>query len=474
MCYTEFKFSENIFSKVQGGNTEMFVGREKELAQLIKIFHSAKKETVLIYGKRRIGKSTLISEAAKGFDGKVIAIVCIRSTFHGNIGLLSRNVSLALGLPDLHMTSLADIFHFLSTQNQKFLVVIDEYQYMKEAGRPGEVDSHMQNIIDQLSDNICLVLCGSYVSVMKELLEEENPLFGRFTQIIHLEEFDYRESALFYPDSTMPDKITWYSVFGGSPYVLSTIDTKDSLKNNVIQLLLPATGILRSYIENIMLREIEKSYDVRILEIIGNGKKRYSDIASALGGDKNGLLSKQLNNLMDMETIAKIFPINKPHDKKKSFYSVRDNLMRFYFTFLFGNDGVISHIGENAYYNRFIEPYLTEFISRRFEDIVLQYFGRLTRSEVRTDILDIGSYWYDDSVHKKNGEFDCVVKTDSGYEFYECKFYKNPISRAECDREAAQVRAIPEISASRVGFVCSGGFDFTSDDYVLITGDDLF
>lgn len=88
---------------------------------------------------------------------------------------------------------------------------------------------------------------------------------------------------------------------------------------NIRKLLISSTGILRMYIENVLLREIGKAYDVRILEVIGNGKKRYSDIQSVVARNDNGSLSKQMNNLMDMETITKVFPINRPDDKKKVF-----------------------------------------------------------------------------------------------------------------------------------------------------------
>ena len=161
-----------------------------------------------------------------------------------------------------------------------------------------------------------------------------------------------------------------------------------SVEENIKKFLIPSTGILHMYIENVMLREIGKAYDVRIFEIIGNGKKKYSGIKSGVTKDDNGLLSKQLKNLTDMETIAKTFPINRPDDKKKSFYVIKDNLMRFYFTFLFGNDRVISRIGDDAFYRQFVE-------------------GKLARTGQRTDIQDIDSYWYDDPANKKNGEFDC-------------------------------------------------------------------
>lgn len=452
----------------------MFVGREKELMELRRVMNTGKKEAVLIYGKRRIGKSALISEAAKSFNGIIIEHMCVKSTFEGNLELLNRDVSLALGLPNMHMTSLSDIFRLLSAQSQPVLIVLDEYQYMKESAKKGEVDSYMQNIIDHMSDQIRLILCGSYISVMKELLEEDNPLFGRFTCIMHIDVFDYKDASLFYPDADTRDKLIYYALFGGSPYVLSVIDTHSTIAENIKKLLIPSTGLLRMYIENVMLREIGKAYDVRILEVIGNGKKKYSDIQSVVARNDNGSLSKQLNHLQDMETITKVFPINRPDDKKKSFYQIRDNLMRFYFTFLFGNDGVISRIGDDAFYKQFMENQILAFVSRRFEEIVQQYFGRIVRSGNRTDILDIGSYWYDDRVHKKNGEFDCVVKSTAGYEFYECKFYHHPMTEQECREEQKQMEAIPDVMPAVTGFVCSAGFDFNDDKYRLISGDELF
>jgi len=131
----------------------MFVGREKELVKLRQVINTDKKEAVLIYGKRRIGKSTLITEAAKDFDGIVIEYVCVKSTFEGNLELLNRDVAMALGLPDMHLTSLSDIFRLLSAQDKPVLIVLDEYQYMKESAKKGEVDSYMQEVIDHMSDN---------------------------------------------------------------------------------------------------------------------------------------------------------------------------------------------------------------------------------------------------------------------------------------------------------------------------------
>ncbi len=451
----------------------MFVGREKELAILKQQFDSDRKTAILVYGKRRIGKSTLLLKAAETFDGIVINHLCVQSTYEGNMDLLSRSICQGLEFPSIRFEDLYALFDFLNKQDKKILLIIDEYQYLKNTKKAREIDSLMQSVIDRMSNNINVVLCGSYITIMRELLEEENPLFGRFTAIIHLNEFDYYDAAKFYPQSSIRRKVENYAVFGGSPYVLSNIDSNISLEQNIIHLLLPETGILRSYIENVILREIQKTFDTRILEIIGNGKKKYSEINSMLG-ISNGLLDKQLKNLMNMETISKVSPINKPNDKRKTFYIINDNLMRFYFTYIFGNAGIIERIGEETFFKQFISASIQEFVSRRFEDIGNQYFQRKAKEGKILNVVDIGSFWYDDSERKISGEFDCVLKRTAGYDFYECKFYKEPMKVEECKKEEMQVNQIKGLSIHEMGFICLGGFDFQTDEYKLVSGEMLF
>lgn len=452
----------------------MFLNRKKELQILKEQFSSNSRTAILVYGKRRIGKSYLIAEAARSFDGTVISHLCAQTTLEGNIDLLSRSVCMNLDLPAVHFDTLMDLFTFISNLNRRILIILDEYSYMKEAGRRHEVDSYMQSVIDHLPENVKLILCGSYISVMTELLEEDNPLFGRFTEIIHLDGFDYYEAADFYSESDINRKITNYAVFGGSPYVLSMLNHNVSVKENVMRLILPSTGIIRVYIESVILKEIRKAYDIRIFQALGNGKKRYSELNDYMQGNNNGLLDKQLKNLINMEMIVKTFPINKTNDKKKQFYEISDNLIRFYFTYVFGNESLIYRLGEDVFYETYIQPSLTQFISRRFEQIVMQYFRRLSICRQITDIHDFGTYWYDNPKTHKNGEFDCVLKRSGGYDFIECKFYSHPMSYEECEEEEEQLKQLEGITYRKIGFACSGGFDFNNDRYELINGEDLF
>ena len=455
----------------------MFIGREKELKALASELSTWKKKTaVLIYGKRRVGKSTLINEAARAFDGIVVNHLCVTSTFEGNLELIYKSVSESLSLPNIRFDSLFAMMDYLGTLDKRILLIIDEYPYLKQTKKKNEVDTYMQAVIDRLPENVKLILCGSYITVMKELLTEDNPLFGRFSLIQHIHDFDYYDAAKFYPVLPVREKAAFYGVFGGCPYVLENLETDKSVKDNVIRLLLPETGLIRSHIENVMLKEIQKSFDARILESLGNGKKKYTEIRDYLGNQETGLLDKQLKILLDMETIQKTEPINRRNDKKKQFYEITDNLMRFYFSFIFGRAGTITRIGEEQYYARNIEGTLEQFISRRFEGIVLQYFHRMAVRGKYPDIEDFGSYWYDDPVNRTNGEFDCVIKcTGDLYNFYECKYFDRPMTLQECEQEKDQLRKMQGIEVTGIGFVCAGGFDFESKpDVILIDGEALY
>lgn len=448
----------------------MFVGREKELSDIGKELSLWERKTaILIYGKRRVGKSTLINQASKDFDGIVINHLCVASTFEGNLELIYRSVSEALGLPPIHFDSLSALMDFLAKQEKKILFIIDEYPYLKQSKKQNEVDSYMQTIIDRLPANVKLILCGSYITIMKELLSEGNPLFGRFSLIQHVKDFDYYDSSKFYPELSIMDKVAYYAIFGGCPFVLENLEYGASIEYNIIKFLLAENGIIRSHIENIMLNEIKKAFDTRILEALGNGKKRYSEIADVLKIKETGLLEKQLKILLNMETIQKTEPINRRNDKKKKFYEIVDNLMRFYFAFIFGNSGRISRIGGEQFFRMNIAgEKIRQFISRRFEGIALQYFHRMSGTGEFAEIEDYGSYWYDDPKSKKNGEFDCVVKRKGElFDFYECKYFDRKMTLAECQAEEAQIRQQSGIIPSKIGFICTGGFDF-SGKYILI------
>ena len=212
----------------------------------------------------------------------------------------------------------------------------------------------------------------------------------------------------------------------------------------------------------------------RIFSVIGNGKKRYTEIEDKLDVKKTGNLSKQIKSLIDLEIIARNSPINKIGDNKKSTFEINDNLLRFYFTFIYKNASALLVLGAEAFYDEYIAPALTDFISRRFEGICRDYFSLQVRSGKMKGVRNIGSYYYDDPAHRKNGEFDVALEFADGYEIYEAKYYAQPMPLDEIHREVQQVEEIKELTVKQIGFIAINGFAEKEEPYLYLDGNNIF
>ena len=165
----------------------MFVGREEELKQIRNCLEKDH-QNIVIYGKRKIGKTTLILEAAKQSRRTLLYYECVRSTIRENTDNFVRIALKGRSFPSyVSFSSFEEVFDYIDGLSEKYLVVIDEYPYLKEFEDSDYVDSCFQRIIDRKYRNIDLILSGSHIGMMKQLLEEKNALFGRFTLIIKLE-----------------------------------------------------------------------------------------------------------------------------------------------------------------------------------------------------------------------------------------------------------------------------------------------
>lgn len=454
----------------------MFIGRETELLQLQEILAQPGKHAVMLYGRRRVGKSTLILKAIKNMTCKVIYYECLMTSLEENLRSLEAKVKACYNNKFLHFANLEELFEFVGTQQEKAVIIIDEYAYLKKIENAHYIDSLFQRIIDNSKENIDLVLLGSYVGMMKELLKEENPLFGRFSLVLHITPFDYYDASLFYPELSAAAKPALYAVFGGSPFVNVLINEKENLEENIERLLLNANSPVSIYMEYILLAELSKVANANmILSALANGKKRYGEIEQLISANNNGTLDKQLKNLLEMEIIQKVYPINKKNDKKKTFYEISDNLVRFYYTYVYNKRDVIARIGAKNFYELYIKNSIRTFISHRYEAIVREYFSRQLREGKRADVYDIGTFWYDMPKEKRSGEFDCVLEQKRGYAFYEVKYYEQPFSKSEAEAEAQQLKNVLSfMEVNKIGFVALSGFDFNSSAYELISGEELY
>lgn len=453
----------------------MFVGRDKELT-LIQNLLEQPSASMMIYGKRKVGKTTLILQALKSSADKTVYFECLKSTMEDNIeafvAVLVREQILPIAFA---FKSFADVFAYLNTLNQTINIVIDEYPYLKTYTKPETVDSLFQTAIDNYLQNIRLFISGSHIGMMKDMLEERNALYGRFSLTIQLKELNYKECAAFYAEKDSYDKIGYYAVFGGSPYVNGFIDAAKSLKENIINTILNDTHPVYHYAEHLLISDFTNAMGAeRIFYAISNGKKKYGEIEEKLGMKNNGLLSKQLYSLLRMEILTKTYPINKPDDKKKTAYEINDNLLRFYYAFVYKNKSALYMLGAEAFYEEYIASSIVTFIAHRFEEVCRCYFSLQVQSGLLKGVSNIGTYYYDDSRTRTSGEFDVVLQRNDTYDIYEVKYYAAPMTNGEVEKEAEKIRMLKGLPVGRIGFISVNGFEAENDLYDYIHGDALY
>ena len=210
------------------------------------------------------------------------------------------------------------------------------------------------------------------------------------------------------------------------------------------------------------------------MDILKNSKLRFSEISQRIKGIEEKNLLRQLNVLIDIEAVEKESPINDQGDRKKTFYMISNNLVRFYYTYIFSYKEELSRLGPDTFYRMYIQPSINTFISYRVEGIARSYFSRLAKNNTLGDVYNIGTYWYDDKKRKRNGEFDCVLKRKDSFDIYEVKYLTKPLSLALMREEIKKIRDIEDLKIRKIGFISFSGFEEKMKDVDQISGDDIY
>lgn len=451
----------------------MFVGREEELA-LLQHEHIGK--AVMVYGKKRVGKTTLILKALEQCPYQTVYFECLKGTIQDNIaGFVQELVRIKVLPVPLAFSSLQDVFAYLNTLPQKMVVVVDEYTHLYAMNDSGVVDSVFQSIIDSRLSNIELILAGSHIGLMKDLLQERNPLYGRFAASIKLDELNYLDASKFYPDKSAYDKVAHYAVFGGSPFINQALNPDATLRENIIGTVLNPMSPVYLYANQLVFSDNALNINTeRIFSVLGNDRKRYTEIEDALGVKKTGNLAKQIKTLTDLDILSRRIPINKPNDNKKATYELSYNLLRFYYTFVYKNASAFQVLGAETFYDEYIAPVLTNFIARCFEDICREYFSLQVRSGRMNGVRRIGSYYPNTAVRCEIKEFPVAVELADGYAVYLPKYSAQPMTLDEIHGEAQRMEGVNDPGIKQLGFISINGFVEQEKPYIYLDDNDIF
>ena len=456
-----------------------FFGREQQQKKLHRFFHAGSLQVALIFGRRRVGKSELIKQCLRNEKIQQLNYECKQTTEMNNVESLSALISEQFQLPALAFQGIEALLEYLFRQGEKekLVLVLDEYPYLRETVTG--LDSILQALIDKYKDTsaLKLVICGSYVDIMRSLLARENPLYGRIDLTIDLKPMDYYESSLFYPDYSPEDKVRLYSVFGGIPYFNRQIDSSLSVKENIQELISAPGSRLENEVSMYLKSEISKIVNANeVFEALSKGYSKYSDLLSQSHVSSGPTLVDVLDKLIRMEVVEKQAPINDEDNRRKSGYFITDNLSLFYYRYIFRYLSQRNVLDEELFYNRYIgDDFETQYVPRCFETICRQYLIRQNRAGRIEPAFDkIGKYYYDDPKSRTNGEFDTVTEDPLGYIFYESKFRREPLTLSMIHEEIRQVQQTG-LNCYKFGFFSRSGFQCEPmDNMIFIRLKDMY
>ena len=403
----------------------MFIGREREFDSLSKLYHSNKFEFVVLYGRRRVGKTALINHF---IDGKnAIYFMGVESNAKQNLENFSKSIIEYAGGVDAEASfasfqaALETVFRL--SEKERVILAIDEYPYVARASK--SLASTLQLLIDRYKDRsrLMLILCGSSMSYMEDhVLAYKAPLYGRRTAQIKLLPFDFEETCSYFRNFSAEDKALAYGIVGGTPQYLLQMDDRLSIEDNVKNTYLNPGSSLYEEPTNLLKQEVrEPAIYTAIITAIATGASRMSEISGKVGEDTN-VCSTYLKNLVALGIVQKETPYGEKASKK-AIYSIDDNMFRFWYRFVPENASMISRGAADLVYKR-IEPHLSDYMGKIFEEICTQYLWKLLLCERSpVEFTSLGRWWGNDPVHKCQAEIDIMGEQDKDTAlFAECKW----------------------------------------------------
>lgn len=434
---------------------EKFIGRKEELQKLDSLYRTSGFQMAVIYGRRRIGKSTLISEFIK--EKKAIYYMATKVGAERNVELMGEETLRVLA-PDLQSVSFKNIEALLTfigenVSNEKIVLVIDELPYWAE--KDESILSVFQKYvdIDWKEKEILFILCGSALSFMEErVLSEKSPLFGRRTAQIKLEAFSYKEAAEFVPSYSNEDKAICYGITGGVAKYLSLIDPKKSIHENIVEQFFEKTGYLYDETRNLLTQEFNDiSLVNNIIEQIANGETTLNIISSKVH-EKDSTVLYSLNKLISVGLIEKRVCITEEKNKKKTQYILKDEMFRFWYSYVPAAGSSIELGKGKLYYDRVVKSNIHMFMGHVFEEMCKYYtLNAGLDGKLNCFVTEVGTWWGTESLQDKEGKWYVqsadvdvvgISAPDRAMIVGECKFKNEKIDKNIYDTLIRRSKAI--------------------------------
>ncbi len=402
-----------------------FVDRKRELERLKRTLTAPEAQLIVVYGRRRVGKSTLIKMALK--EKLAIYFQADETEETNQLLLLAKAISVYIpGFDNVNYPNwyaLLEALNFRIERNST--LCLDEFPYLVKSCP--SLPSIIQNFWDNGNPRFNLILCGSSQRTMySELLNEKSPLYGRSDCTIKLQPISVAYMAEAMDLNNPIEAIEYYAVWGGIPRYWKLCKGFDGFEQSFRELMLEPDGTLTDE-SNRLLRDGMRDLILSrtILSIIGDGANRMSEIAGRLGRNASEI-SGMIKRLVDMGYVKKEVPFgDNPKNGKKTLYKINDPYLNSYFNFVSPNDSLISLGRSNAVWN-IIKPVLPTFIGSAWEEMCRQ---AVSGHEIFGDTYGVASRWWGtipnpEKRQNEEIEIDVIAKSMQGEKLLvgECKW----------------------------------------------------
>ncbi|MEE1031088.1 MAG: ATP-binding protein [Ruminococcus sp.] len=406
----------------------MFLGRNNEIEQMNKRYQKGKFECIVMYGRRRVGKTALINEFCK--DKPTIFFSALNASAQENIEALSKAIYVYKEPDRVSVPRYANYDDALEeitrmSEKERLIFVIDEYPYLAKS--EPSISSRIQHIIDHVwqHGNLFLILCGSSMSFMEnQVLGYESPLYGRRTAQFKIKPLTYKEITAFNPQLSYEEQALVYGITGGIPHYINKLDVENDLDEAVLENVFNTASYLFEEPENLLKQELrEPAIYNSIISAIAGGASRSNEICTKVGLESS-ICAKYLKVLLDLGIVMKETPIaEKPG--KKTIYLIGDNFFRFWYRFVAKNVSSISSGRFPQIYDLAVKRQLSDYMGLVFEQMCRTYLLNYAE-ELPILLSEVGQWWGTDAKTRKEVQIDIVGTPVEGKEYIigSCK-YKN-------------------------------------------------
>lgn len=446
---------------------KQFVDREQEMETLQNEYERDGSALVVLYGRRRVGKTTLISEFIK--DKKALFFLASEEAESQNRNAYKEK---AAEFIDSDLLRNADIkswdILFKAIMDTPFeskpVIVLDEFQYLGKANPA--FPSIFQRIWEEIlkDKSVMVILCGSLISMMEsQTLAYGSPLYGRRTAQIRLKQIPFAYYHNFFPGKSRKELIELYAITGGVPKYIEPFSEDKDIYGAIQKCVLNRSGYLYDEPYFLLRQEVSEvgSY-FSIIKAIAAGNTKLSSI-SALLEVKATSLTKYLKTLIDLDILEREVPITEenPEKSKKGLYKIKDNYLRFWFAFVYPNMSFIESGHGSVVMNKIRKSLVKNHIAFVYEDVCREQMWELNAEGVWPfNFTKLGRYW-DSKI-----EIDIAALDPEGKNLIlgECKYWTDPVGVSVFrDLEAKTDSVTWERKNRKVWYVLFSASGFTDE-----------